>query len=211
GSGGLLQLPLVYINIGVASLPLAMIFVQAMKTWGARPARVGILLLAAVIMAAMAPFLEPGDNTLLLAVFIFIPAIFGLLFASLWLLAADIFENSNKREAARAFSRIGAGTLAGGMMGGLISKGLAPYLDPKWLIFMGAVVILGVISLVMHAHSRFPTNIVAKKNGDKKAGLLTSLTNKYTLTLLFISMTGALAGLLIDFQFYTAAASANMG
>ncbi len=183
GSGGLLQLPLVYINIGVASLPLALIFVKAMKTWGARPARVGVLLLAAVIMAAMAPFLEPGDNTLLLAVFIFIPAIFGLLFAR----------------------------LAGGMMGGLISKGLAPYLDPKWLIFMGAVVILGVISLVMHVHSRFPTNIVAKKNGDKKAGFLTPLTNKYTLTLLFISMTGALAGLLIDFQFYTAAASANMG
>jgi len=57
------------------------------------------------------PFLEPGDNTLLLAVFIFIPAIFGLLFASLWLLADDIFENTDKREAARAFSRIGAGRL----------------------------------------------------------------------------------------------------
>jgi hypothetical protein len=106
GSGGLLQLPLVYINIGAASLPLALIFVKAMKTWGARPARVGVLLVTAVVMAAAAPFLEPGDNTLLLAVFIFIPAIFGLLFASLWLLAADIFE----RRAARAFSRIGAGT-----------------------------------------------------------------------------------------------------
>src|SRR4029077_16631867 len=153
GSGGLLQLPLVYINIGAASLPLALIFVEAMKVWGARPARVGILLLAAGVMAAAAPFLEPGDNTLLLAVFIFIPAIFGLLFASLWLLAADIFENSDQREAARDFSRIGAGKLAGGMMGGLISKGLAPYLDPKWLIFMGAVVILGVVSLVTHIHS----------------------------------------------------------
>jgi MFS family permease len=204
GSRGLLQLPLVYINIGAASLPLALIFVKAMKTWGARPARVGILLLAATVMAAAAPFLESGDNTLLLAVFIFIPATFGLVFASLWLLAADIFENTEKHEAARAFSRIGAGTLAGGMMGGLISKGLAPYLDPKWLIFLGAVVILGVVSLVMQIHSRFPTNIGAKKNGDKKAGFLTPLTNKYTLTLLFISMTGALAGLLIDFQFYVA-------
>jgi ATP/ADP translocase len=211
GSGGLLQLPLVYINIGAASLPLALIFVKAMKTWGARPARVGVLLLAAVIMAATAPFLEPGDNPLLLAVFIFIPATFGLLFASLWLLAADIFEKTEKREAARAFSKIGAGTLAGGMVGGLISKGLAPYLEPKWLIFMGAVVILGVVSLVMRIHSCFPTNIVGKKDGDKKAGFLTPLTNKYSLTLLFISMTGALAGLLIDFQFYAAAASANMG
>src|SRR5262249_31875002 len=82
GSGGLFQLPLVYINIGVASLPLALIFVKAMKVWGARPARVGILLLAAVIMAVAAPFLKPGDHTLLLAVFIFIPAIFGLLFST---------------------------------------------------------------------------------------------------------------------------------
>src|SRR5262247_3814830 len=54
GSGGLLQLPLVYINIGVASLPLALIFVKAMKVWGARPARVGLLLLAAIVMAVAA-------------------------------------------------------------------------------------------------------------------------------------------------------------
>jgi ATP/ADP translocase len=211
GSGGLLQLPVVYINIGVASLPLALIFVKAMKIWGARPARIGVFMLAAAVMAAAAPFLEPGDNPLLLAIFMFIPAIFGLLFASLWLLATDIFEKTEKREAARAFSRIGAGTLAGGMAGGLIAKGLAPYLDPKWLILLGAVIILGVVSLISHIHSRFPTNIVAKKDRDEKAGLLASLTNKYSLTLLFIAMTGALAGLLIDFQFYAAAASANMG
>ena len=87
GSGGLLRLPLVYINIGAASLPLALLFVKAMKVWGARPARVGILLLATMVIAAAAPFLKPGDSILLLAVFMFIPAIFGLLFASLWLLA----------------------------------------------------------------------------------------------------------------------------
>jgi len=212
GSGGLLQLPLVYINIGAASLPLALIFVKAMKIWGARPARVGILLLAAAVMAAATPFLQPGDNKLLLAIFMFIPAIFGLLFASLWLLASDIFEKTEKRDAARAFSKIGAGTLAGGMAGGLISKGLAPYLDPQWLILLGALFVLGVIALVVHIHGRFPSNIVPKKGDEKKkSGFLTPLGNKYSLTLLFISMTGALAGLLIDFQFYAAAASANMG
>src|SRR5919198_856777 len=127
GSGGLLQLPLIYINIGAASLPLAIIFVKAMKIWGARPARLGILTLAAAVMASAAPFLEPGDNKLLLGMFMFIPAIFGLLFASLWLLASDIFEKTEKSHAARAFSKIGAATLAGGMTGGLIAKGLAPY------------------------------------------------------------------------------------
>ena len=40
-SGGLLQLPLIYINIAAASLPLALIFVKTMKLWGARRARVG--------------------------------------------------------------------------------------------------------------------------------------------------------------------------
>ena len=213
GSGGLLQLPLVYINIGGASLPLALIFVKAMKVWGARPARAGILLLAATMLGAAAPFLKPGDSKLLLVIFMFIPAIFGLLFASLWLLASDIFEKSEKSEAARAFSKMGAGTLAGGMLGGLISKGLAPYLDAKWLIFLGAVMVLGVIALVAHIHGRFPTNIAPKKTDEKKkkAGFLTPLSNKYSLTLLSISMLGALAGLLIDFQFYAAAASAGMG
>ena len=212
GSGGLAQLPLVYINIGAASLPLALIFVKAMKVWGARPARVGILLFAATVMAAIAPFLQPGDNTLLLAIFMFIPAVFGLVFASLWLLASDIFEKSEKSAAARSFSKIGAGTLAGGMVGGLISKGLAPYLNPKWFIFLGAVVIFGVVILVRYIHHRFPTNILPKKDDEKKkVGFLTPIKNKYTLILLFISMTGALAGLLIDFQFYTAASSANMG
>src|SRR4029077_2901631 len=84
GSGGLLRLPLVYINIGAASLPLALLFVKAMKVWGARPARVGILLLAAMLIAAAAPFLKSGDSILPLAVFMFIPAIFCLLFPSLW-------------------------------------------------------------------------------------------------------------------------------
>ena len=114
GSGGLLQLPLVYINIGAASLPLALIFVRAMKIWGARRPRLDIFLLAAGIIGAVAPLLRPGDNPLLLAIFMFIPAVFALLFASLWLLAGDIFNDTEKREAARAFSRIGAGTLAGG-------------------------------------------------------------------------------------------------
>jgi hypothetical protein len=92
GSGGLLQLPLIYINIGAASLPLAIIFVKTMKVWGARPARLGVFMLAASVMVLASPFLQPGDSKLLLGIFCSIPAIFGLLFASLWLLASDIFR-----------------------------------------------------------------------------------------------------------------------
>jgi ATP/ADP translocase len=171
------------------------------------------LSIAAGVIAAAAPFLKPGDNTLLLLMFMFIPAIFGLVFASLWLLASDIFEKTEKQAAARAFSKIGAGTLAGGMVGGLISKALAAHVDAKWLIFFGAMVIAVVVALVAYVHNRFPTNILTKKPDEekKKATFLAPFRNKYSMTLMAISMTGALAGLLIDFQFYATAASANMG
>jgi len=212
GSGGLLQLPLIYLNIGAASLPLAIVFVKTMKGWGARPARLGVFTLAAAVMMLASPFLQPGENKLLLGIFMFIPAIFGLLFASLWLLVSDIFDKTEKSEAAHAFSKIGAATLAGGMSGGLISKALAPHFDPQWMIFLAAIVIFGVIGLIRHIHGAFPTNIAEQSDNTKtKIGFLAPLNNKYAVTLLLISMTGALAGLLIDFQFYAAAASATMG
>jgi ATP/ADP translocase len=211
GSGGLLQLPLIYVNIAAASLPLAMGFVKAMKTWGARPARLGLLLGAATVLAVAAPFLEPGDNWLLLATFMFIPAIFGLLFASLWLLASDIFETTEKTLAARAFSNIGAATLAGGTAGGFLAKALSPHVEAKWLILIAALILFAVAVLVQRIHHRFPSRRGAASGADKKTGFLAPLGNKYALVLLLISMSGALAGLLIDFQFYAAAASARMG
>lgn len=212
GSGGLLQLPLIYINIGAASLPLAIVFVKAMKAWGARPARLGVFTLAASVMVLASPFLQPGDSKLLLGIFVLIPAIFALMFASLWLLASDIFDKTEKSQAARAFSKIGAATLAGGMSGGLISKALAPHVDPQWMIFLAGIVIFGAIGLIRHIHGAFPTNISAQRDNSKtKFGFLAPLSNKYAVTLLLISMTGALAGLLIDFQFYATAASASMG
>jgi hypothetical protein len=209
---GLLQLPGAYVNIGLGSLPLALIFVKVMKVWGARPARVGVTLLAAAGMAAFVPFLDPGADTLLLAFFIFVPALFGIVFASAWLLATDMFEGIPKSEAAESFSKIGASSLAGGMIGGLIAKTLAPYVEPKWLVLLGALVALVVVGLIVHTHERFPTNLAANTDkGFKNVGFGVTFSKKYARSLLLISMLGALAGLLIDFQFYAAATGAQMG
>lgn len=209
---GIFQLPVATMAIAAASLPLAILFVKVMKTWGARPARLAIMLLAAAVLTLAAPFLQAGDSTLMFNVFIFIPNVFGIAFASLWLLASDIFEKTPKPDAARAFSKIGASSLAGGMAGGFIAKGLGPLVEPKWLIFTGALMILAVVGLVVEAHRRFPTNIAPKKDrDDKKSGYFAPLSKPYTVTLFFISMAGALAGLLIDVQFYISATSASMG
>jgi len=209
---GIFQLPVATMTIAAASLPLAILFVKVMKTWGARPARIAIMLFAAGVLILTAPFLQADDSLLLFNVFIFIPAVFGIMFASLWLLASDIFEKTLKPDAARAFSKIGASSLAGGMAGGFIAKGLVPIVEPKWLIFTGALMILAVVGLVIQAHRKFPTNIAPKIDRDnKKSGYFAPLSKPYTITLLFIAMAGALAGLLIDVQFYISATSAGMG
>jgi len=209
---GIFQLPVATMTIAAASLPLAILFVKVMKTWGARPARLAIMLFAAAVLTLTAPFLQAGDSTLMFNVFIFIPSVFGIMFASLWLLASDIFENTPRPDSARAFSKIGASSLAGGMAGGFIAKGLVPLVEPQWLIFTGALMILAVVGLVVQAHRRFPSNIAPKQDrDDKKSGYLALLSKPYAMTLLFISMTGALAGLLIDVQFYISATGASMG
>lgn len=208
---GIFQLPVATITLAAASLPLAMIFVKAMRTWGARPARLGIMVFAAAVLVLAAPFLQAGDSLLLFNVFIFIPAVFGLIFASLWLFASDIFEPTAKPQAARAFSKIGASSLAGGMVGGFAAKILGPQVEPKWLIFVGALMIFAVAALVAAAQRRFPSNLAGKKNPQENPGYLAPLSNRYALTLLVIAMLGALAGLLIDVQFYIAATSAAMG
>ncbi len=208
---GIFQLPVAAMMITAASLPLAMLFVKAMKTWGARPARVVLMLLAASVLGFAAPFLQPGDSTLLFNIFIFIPSVFGIMFASLWLLASDIFENIPKPQSARAFGKIGASSLAGGMAGGFIANWIGPLIEPKWLIFIGALMILVVIALVIRAHRKFPSQIKPKNDAEKKTSYLAPLAKPYALVLLFTAMAGALAGLLIDVQFYISTTSASMG
>jgi len=164
-------------------------------------------------MAAFVPFLRPGHYPVLLSFFIFVPTVFGILFASMWLLASDVLENAPKTAAARSFSQIGASSLAGGTAGGVLAKALSSYLDPKLLVFLGALVTLIVAGLVIHMHQKFPSNIAPAGNnkGSEKTRLSSVLSKKYARTLLLISMAGALAGLFIDFQFYATASSIRMG
>ena len=117
--------------ITAASLPLAILFVKAMKSFGARPARVALMFFSALALALSAPFLHAGESTLLFNVFIFIPSAFGVMFASLWLLASDIFETTPKQQSAAAFSKIGASSLAGGMAGGFIAKRSVRWSNPN--------------------------------------------------------------------------------
>lgn len=209
----LLQLPLAYLGIGLASLPASFLFVQAMKTWGSRPARVGLLIFMSCTLSAFVPFLRVGDYMILLGLFLLIPTLFGLLFASVWLLASEIYEKKSEKLVARAFGTIGAGSLAGGMGGGLVAKGLASQVAPKWLVLLGAAFLLVVAALAVRAHHRFPAPAAVRKDRSlhRNAALSIVFKESYARTLLWISMAGALTALFIDFQFYATAAAARLG
>jgi hypothetical protein len=70
-----------------------------MKSFGAH--RAGRrMLFAAVVLGLTAPFLQPGDSPLLFNIFI-LSRHFAIIFASLWLLAGDIFETTAKSASAR--------------------------------------------------------------------------------------------------------------
>ncbi len=127
------------------------------------------MIIAAGVLGMAAPFLRPGESPLLLNIFVFIPGVFGIMFASLWLLASDIFETTPKPQAARAFGKIGASSLAGGMAGGFIAKWVGPLVEPKWLIFIGALMILAVVALVLQTHRQFPSNLAPNERHREAA------------------------------------------
>ena len=209
---GVFQLPMATLLLAAASIPLAMLFVKAMKLWGARKARLAILLFGSLVLGASAPFLQAGEGPLLFGIFVFVPSVFGLMFASVWLLVSDLFECASKIESAKAFGRIGASSLAGGMAGGFLAKCLSPLVEAKWFVLVGGLFVFlafGVIGLI---HKRFENKVVLNKSqmpGQIK--LLSPLKNHYARTLLFISMAGAFTSLFIDAQFYIAASNANTG
>jgi len=207
----LLQLPLAYLGIGLASLPASFLFVQAMKTWGSRPARVGLLVFVSCTLSAFLPALDVGNYPVLIALFLSIPTLFGLLFASVWLLASEVYEKKSKRLVARAFGTIGASSLAGGMAGGIVAKGLASQVAAKWLLLLGAAVLLVVAALALRTYHLFPAPAAMRNDRPlhRKAPLAIVLRESYARTLLWISMAGALTALFIDFQFYATAAAAR--
>ena len=115
---GLFDLPLAYVYIAAASLPAAMMHLGAIARWGARRTRTGLFVLSALTLSPFTPFLQVGNSVLLLAFFVAVPTIFAAVFAGAWLLAGDLLEEATDEIKRWAYSRIGAASMIGGILGG---------------------------------------------------------------------------------------------
>lgn len=218
--GGLRQLPLVYILMAVVSVPAAMMHLEAIKRWGGRKVRTGVFLLTASMFLCFVPFVDVDHKTLMFAMFVLVPAAFAALFAAAWLLAADLLEGADENVVHWVYSRIGAGSMLGGIIGGLAAGGLSIYLPPRYLVVEGAVMLLVAAGIISSAHQKHPPrdrshNLAESQDKERDREVEVSanfaeqipatlglMKEPYILGLIGISALSALAALYIDFQFY---------
>ncbi len=208
---GIRKLPLAYIWIAVAAVPAAIMHLSAMNKWGARKARTGIFFAAALLFLLFAPFATVQHNFIMTIMFICVPVIFAGVFAGAWLLAGDLLEGADSSRLRVVYSRIGAASMVGGIIGGLLAKALASHADPQVLVATGAVVLMAVGLLVAKAHKDNPasnytslSSFAEKEDSHKSfsSRQATLVRQKYVRILIGISALATITAMLIDFQFY---------
>jgi len=197
------SLPLAYIWIGVVAVPAALLHVRLMRRLGSRRARVALLAGAALLTAAFVPFIRSGGGWVMSAFFVVVPVLFAAVFASAWLLAGDLLEGAEAELRRRTYAFIGGASTLGGVVGGALAKLLAHFMAPRFLVLAGALTLLLAAWVARRAHCANPTPAtVALAQAPPAISARELLGQSFVRLLVGISALAAIAGLLIEFQFY---------
>jgi len=207
-AGGIHTIPGAYLGIATLSVPAAFGMLGAMRRFGPRRVRVFAPILVAGTLAVFAATARPGGGPLMTAFFILVPLLFGVLFSATWLLCADLLDGTPRRDLARAYSLVGAGSILGGLAGAVAARLVGDVAGPRELIAIAAGVTAAGGLVVDAAQLAFPTRL-QRGSADTPAPIGPLLRMRYPLLLLLIAMTGSLVGVLIEFQLYLAAAASG--
>ncbi len=211
---GLYDLPMAYMGIALLALPLALSVLVMMRAIGPRRARVLLPLLVAALLLAFQPVARPGGGVTMTLFFMLVPLVFGVMFSLSWLLAADLLDGAVRRDLARSYSAIGGASIVGGVAGALVAKAVAMRIEPSWFLAFGASGLVLASGVMAVAQRTFPPRALrqAAAVNTKPGQFRVVLRQRYTALLLASAAAAALAGVLIEFQFYlTAATSGNGG
>lgn len=209
---GLLDLPRASMAIAVLALPMALAMLALMQIAGPRPARIVSPLLMAGFLAAYAYLARPGGGGFMTAAYVIIPLAFGVLFSQAWLLGADLFEGAPRDEVARGYSFIGAASIVGGVVGGIVAKAAAPHFEPNILAWIAAAILVATSTFIARAQARHPLRYLKPGEAARAPGIeefRRVLQNRYSFLLLAVAMSTALVGTLVEFQFYITASAAR--
>ena len=210
---GIFDLPIAYLGMAALSFPTAFAMLALIRGLGPRRARPFALFGVAGILATFWQIAEPGGGIRMTALFLAVPLLYGVLFSATWLLAAELFRGLASERIAEAYARIGAGSILGGLFGGIGARVLAPVLPPEAYFGIGALVLAAsavVVVIIQASHVPRPMGgEVVDRPGLSSARKF--LSNRYGVLLLALGILGAVVGVLIEFQFYWAASSSRMG
>ncbi len=205
---GIYDLPLAYTGVAVLSLPVAAGTLSVMRRTGSRRARVVLLLGAAAGLLSYAALARPGGGPLMTTFFMAVPLVYNVLFALVWLLGADLMGRRTEPAQTRFYAQIGAASLAGSFAGALGARTLTPAVDAPQLLALGGAVLAGAALVVAAAQRLCPPAPAAVPAAPMVRQTAQSLLRiPYFRHLLAIAVAAALVGILVEFQFYLAAAA----
>ncbi len=212
--GGLYDLPNAYLGMALLSVPLGFLTISLMRRLGPRRARLWVLSVMAGFFFVYAHVGTPGGGLFMTVLYMLVPLTIGLAFAFFFLLAADLLEAAPSGDLGRAYSLIGASSIAGGLAGGLIGRLAASHWEPRRLILLGALAVAGSLVVVARAQRRFPPPLPLTVRSRAVTGrgfrdVWSVLRQRYVVLLLLTGMATAIVGLLVEFRFYVAAATSG--
>src|SRR5262245_48028586 len=153
---GLHDLPKAYLGITFLSLPLALAMLELMRRLGTRRARWLSTLSAAVALAFFAPFAVPGGGVAMTLFFMSVPLVFGVLFSSAWLLAADLLDQAPRTQLVWSYGRIGGASMLGGVAAGGIAALTSMSAGPQALLALGALLLAASAGVLALGQRRYP-------------------------------------------------------
>ena len=210
---GVFDLPIAYLGMAAFSVPVAAGMLWLIRVMGPRRARAVALVGVAAVLVVFWRIAEPGGGGRMTAVFVAVPLLYGVLFAATWLLAAELLDGLPEDQISRAYARVGAGSIAGGLIGGVGARALAPAVAPEAFFGIGALVLsssAAVVVLTQAGHAPRPVEGEAIE-GPHLARARLFLRRRYGALLLSLGVVGAVVGVLIEFQFYWAASTSGAG
>jgi len=216
--GGLFDLPYAYFGIMLASAPTALGTLELMRRLGSRTARLVLPMIVAAALLVYVPFASAGGGIVNTLFFVLVPTVWGVMFSLSWLLAADLFEGEKKEDLSRAYARIGAASLIGGVLGAVIAKLFSGLVAPEDFVFFGSAGLVLSTAIMAAAQGQFLAPVVSRKASNAEAAVEPSIgmaeyrevfSSPYSSMLFFIASAAALTGVLVEFQFYLAAATSS--
>ena len=212
--GGVQGLPLAYIGTAMIAPMVALSALAAMARFGPRIVRViGPLAMAAFQLWAVG-IARPGAGPSMTLLFMFIPAVYGVLISSTWLLAAESAPLARGGQS-RLYALLASASVGGSISGALASKALAAHMDPQWFYSVGAVALLACAIAVEAAHRALPPAAVRSSDSNGFMPPLqvirSAFSERYARMLAAVIVTSSLVGVLVEFLFYSSISNSLSG